>query len=37
MLVAAEKLSARQALRIGLIDGIADDPVAETIRRIQQS
>lgn len=37
MLVAAEKISARQALQIGLIDGIADDPVAEAIRRIHQS
>jgi enoyl-CoA hydratase len=33
--VAAEKLSAGQALRIGLVDAIAEDPVAETIRRIQ--
>lgn len=37
MFVAAEKISARQALRIGLIDGIADDPVPETIWRIHQS
>jgi enoyl-CoA hydratase len=35
--VAAEKLSSDQALRIGLVDAIADDPVAETIRRIQAS
>jgi enoyl-CoA hydratase len=35
--VAAEKLSAGQALQIGLVDAIADDPVAETIRRIQAS
>ncbi len=35
--VAAEKLSSGQALRIGLVDAIADDPVAETIRRIQAS
>lgn len=34
MLVAAEKLSAAQALAIGLIDAIADDPVAEAILRI---
>jgi enoyl-CoA hydratase len=37
LFVAAEKLSAGQALRIGLVDAIADDPVAETIRRIQAS
>jgi enoyl-CoA hydratase/carnithine racemase len=35
MFVAADKLSAADALRIGLVDAIADDPVAETIRRIQ--
>ena len=35
--VAAEKLSAGDALRLGLVDIIADDPVAETIRRIQAS
>ena len=35
--VAAEKLSAGDALRLGLVDTIADDPVAETIRRIQAS
>jgi enoyl-CoA hydratase/carnithine racemase len=37
MFVAAEKLGASQALRIGLVDAIADDPIAETIRRIQKS
>jgi enoyl-CoA hydratase len=37
MLVAAEKVSASHALRIGLVDAIGDDPVAETIRRIQAS
>ena len=37
MFVAAEKISARHALQIGLIDGIANDPVAETIRLIQAS
>ncbi|HEX6823586.1 MAG TPA: enoyl-CoA hydratase/isomerase family protein [Candidatus Sulfotelmatobacter sp.] len=37
MFVAAEKLSAPYALRIGLIDAIAENPVAETIRRIQAS
>jgi len=34
MLVAAEKLHATDALRIGLIDAIADDPVAEAVRRL---
>ena len=33
MFVAAEKVSATQALRIGLIDCISEDPVAEAIRR----
>jgi enoyl-CoA hydratase/carnithine racemase len=37
MFVAADKLSAAHALRLGLVDAIADDPVAETIRRIQAS
>jgi enoyl-CoA hydratase/carnithine racemase len=37
MFVAADKLSATHALRIGLLDAIADDPVAETIRRMQAS
>ncbi|SRR5579864_5960231 len=37
MFVAAEKLSASHALRLGLLHAIADDPVAETIRRIQAS
>ncbi len=36
MFVAAEKVSADQALRIGLVDTIATDPVAEAIRRIAQ-
>lgn len=34
MFVAAEQLSAIQALRYGLIDAIADDPVAEACNRI---
>src|SRR5271165_697337 len=34
MFVAAEKVSAVRALRIGLVDGIADDPVGEALRRI---
>jgi enoyl-CoA hydratase/carnithine racemase len=34
LFVAAEKLTATQALHIGLVDAIADDPVAETLRHI---
>jgi len=34
--VAAEKISAAQSLRIGLVDAIAADPEAEAIRRINQ-
>jgi len=37
MFVAAEKVSAPHAMRIGLVDTIADDPVAETIRRMRAS
>ncbi len=37
MLVAAEKLSAKQALHIGLVGAIEDDPVAEAIRRTKHS
>jgi enoyl-CoA hydratase/carnithine racemase len=37
MFVAAEKIMAPQALRIGLVDAVADDPVAEAVRRIRQS
>jgi enoyl-CoA hydratase/carnithine racemase len=36
MFVAAEKVTAAQALRIGLVDAIAADPVAEAVRRICQ-
>ena len=36
MFVAAEKVSARQALRIGLVDAIADDPVAGALSYIGQ-
>ena len=32
MFVAAEKIMAPAALRIGLVDAIANDPVAESIR-----
>ena len=35
MFVAAEKIHAPRALRIGMIDGIAEDPVAEVARRIR--
>ncbi len=34
MFVAAEKIIAPTALRIGLVDAIADDPVAEAVRRL---
>jgi enoyl-CoA hydratase/carnithine racemase len=34
MFVAAAKISSEQSLRIGLVDAIADDPVAEAVRRI---
>ena len=36
MFVAAEKIMAPQALRIGLVDALAADPVAEAVRRIGQ-
>jgi enoyl-CoA hydratase/carnithine racemase len=34
MFVAAEKIHAREALRIGLVNGVAEDPVAEVVRRL---
>jgi enoyl-CoA hydratase/carnithine racemase len=34
MFVAAEKIHAAEALRIGLVDGVVEDPVAEAIERI---
>ena len=34
MFVAAEKLDATEALQVGLVDAVADDPVAEAVRRI---
>lgn len=34
LLVAAEKVSAARALEIGLVDAIADDPIAEAQRRL---
>jgi enoyl-CoA hydratase/carnithine racemase len=36
MFVTAEKIMAPQALRIGLVDAVAEDPVAEAVRRIGQ-
>jgi enoyl-CoA hydratase/carnithine racemase len=36
MLVAAEKFTAEHALRAGLIDAIADDPIAEALKRAPQ-
>ena len=35
MFLAAEKLHANQALGIGLVDAVADDPVSEALRRIR--
>lgn len=37
MFVAAEKITAAQALRMRLVDAIADDPVAEAVRHIRAS
>ena len=37
MLVAAEKLHAVDALRIGLVDALADDPVAEALERLSRN
>jgi Enoyl-CoA hydratase/carnithine racemase len=34
MLVAAEKISAAHALRIGLVDAVTSDPVLEAVRRL---
>jgi enoyl-CoA hydratase/carnithine racemase len=36
MFVAAEKIGAPRALQIGLIDAIAEDPVAEAVRRLER-
>jgi len=36
MFVAAEKVSAANALRIGLVDAVAQDPVTEAIRRLRR-
>lgn len=37
LLASAEKLHARQALDIGLVDAIADDPISEAVRRIREA
>ncbi len=37
MFVSAEKVTAAQALQMGLVDALATDPVAETARRIARS
>jgi enoyl-CoA hydratase/carnithine racemase len=37
MFVVAEKVNAAQALQIGLVDAIADDPVAEVVRRLRSA
>ena len=34
MFVTAEKVNAHQALKIGLVDAVVDDPVAEAVRNI---
>lgn len=35
MFIEAEKVHAIEALRVGLVDAIAEDPIAEAMRRIQ--
>jgi len=35
MFVAAEKVTAARALRMGLVDAVADDPVAEAVQRVR--
>src|SRR5215471_12135831 len=37
MFVAAEKLHAAQALRIGLVDAVAEDPIAEAVKCVQSA
>ena len=37
MFVTARKLDAREALRIGLVDAVSDDPLAEAIAQVTQS
>jgi enoyl-CoA hydratase/carnithine racemase len=36
MMIAAEKIHAREALRIGLVDAIADDPAAAAIASLTE-
>ena len=36
LFIAAEKISAVQALEIGMVEAIADDPVAAALRQLQQ-
>ena|SRR5438552_7026807 len=37
MFVTAGKLDAREALRIGLVDAVSDDPVGEAMARLTQA
>ncbi len=37
LFVAAEKVTAARALQVGLVDSVADDPVAEALHQLQQS
>ena len=37
LFVAAEKVTAARALQIGLVDSVADDPVAEAVRQLKQA
>jgi enoyl-CoA hydratase/carnithine racemase len=37
MFVAAEKVTAKQALRIGLVEAVVEDPVTHCLRRIKRS
>ena len=37
MFLAAEKIHAHEALRIGLVDAVSEDPLAEALRRIASS
>ena len=37
LFIAAEKISAARALEIGMVDTIADDPVAEAMRQLRES
>ena len=35
LFIAAEKISAARAVKLGLVDAIADDPFGEALRRLQ--